>query len=103
MTKIEILALAAELHEEEKKTKKVPHYYKRKGQMVERSYPDYIYTARYQELIDYTSPLHTEKIFRSVISGELLAYFDLEAWACDFEKDYYISSEEYEEEMGEDL
>lgn len=103
MTKIEILALVAELHEEEKKTQRVPHYYKRKGQMVERSYPDYVYTPRYKELFGQTSPLRTEKIFRSAISGEMLAYFDLEAWTCDFEEDYYISSMEYEEEMGEDL
>ena len=104
MTKNEILALVKELHEEEKKTQKVPHYYKRKGQMVERSYPDYVYTERYKELFySDESPLRSEKIFRSSVSGEMLAYFDLEAWYCDFETDYYISSIEYEDAMGEDL
>ena len=84
MTKNEILALVAELHEEEKKTKRVPHY------------PDYVYTERYKELFysDH-SPLRSEKIFRSSVSGEMLAYFDLETWCCDFENDYYISSNDF--------
>lgn len=103
MTKVEILALVNEMNTEKEKTQRVPHYYLRNGKVLERSYPDYIYTERYKELFYGCSPLRTEKIFRSSVSGEMLAYFDLEAWACDFEEDYYISSEEYENEMGEDL
>lgn len=104
MTKMEILALVEEMNAEEKKTLKVPHYYIRGGQVRERSYPDYIYTDRYEELFySDESPLRTEKIFRSSESGEMLAYLDLEAWTCDFENDYYISSDEYAEIMGEDL
>ncbi len=104
MTKMEILELVKEMHAEEKKTEKVPHYYMRGGQVRERSYPDYIYTDRYKELFfSDDSPLRCEKIFRSSESGKMYAYLDLEAWVCDFDEDYYISSEEYEEEMGDDL
>jgi hypothetical protein len=104
MTKTEILALVAEMKAEEKKTQKVPHYYKRNGKMLERSYPDYIYTERYKELAySATSPLYTEKAFVDAETGKAYTYMELEAWACDFEEDSYISSEEYEEEMGDDL
>ena len=104
LTKNEILALVEELAVEKAKTQRVPHYYKRNGKMVERSYPDYIYTERYKELFySNESPLFTEKAFVDSKTGKAYAYFDLEVWCCDFEKDYYISSEEYENEMGEDL
>lgn len=104
MTKIEILALIEEMNAEEKKTVKVPHYYKRNGKMLERSYPDYIYTARYEELrYNPTSPLRTEKVFVDAETHKAYAYFELERWVCDFEEDHYISSEEYEDEMGDDL
>lgn len=104
MTKEMILELVAEMEAEEAKTQDIPHYYKRNGQMLERSYPDHIYTERYKFLFfSNESPLRTEKIFKSSESGEMLAYMDLEDWCCDFEKDYYISHYEYEEEMGEDL
>lgn len=102
-TKNMILALADEYIREWKKTVAVPHYYKRKGKLLERSYPDYIYTERYKELCSKDSPLKTAKIFKSSESGEMLSYSDLEVWVCDFDKDYYISSAEYEEEMGDDL
>lgn len=103
-TKEMILALVEEMEKEEAKTKKVPHYYKYKGEIRERLYPDYEYTERYKELFfSDESPLRTAKIFKSSESGEMLAYFDLEAWCCDFEHDEYISSLEYEDMMGEDL
>ena len=103
-TKEMILELAKELEIEEKKTIKVPHYYKRGGKMVERSYPDTIYTDRYKELFyDDKSPLRSAKIFKSQPSNEMVAYLDLELWCCDFETDYYISGLDYEEEMGDDL
>ena len=104
MKKTEILALAKTMEDEKKKTVKVPHYYKRNGKMVERSYPDYVETDLYKFLAySKESPLKTEKIFKSSISGKMLSYYELEKWVCDFEKDYYESSEEYEDRMGEDL
>lgn len=104
MTKAEILVLVDELKAEEEKTQEVPHYYKRNGKILERSYPDYIYTERYKELAySDTSPLRTEKVFVDAETGKAYTYTELEWWACDFEADSYISSEEYEDEMGEDL
>jgi len=103
-TKEMILKLAEEMMVEEEKTQRVPHYYKRNGKILERSYPDYVYTERYKFLFfSEESPLITEKIFKSSVSGKMLAYLDLELWCCDFEEDFYISSEEYADEMGEDI
>lgn len=103
MTKKEIFALVEEFYAEEKKTVRVPHYYKRNGKILERSYPDWVETERYKELFSENSPLRTEKIFESEPSGEMVAFFDLEWWCCHPEDDYYISSIDYENEMGEDL
>ena len=103
MTKAEILVLVDELEAEKEKTQRVPHYYKRGGKVLERSYPDYVYTDRYHELMAWDSPLRTEKVFVDAESGKAYTYWELEWWACDFEADSYISSEEYEDEMGEDL
>lgn len=103
-TKEMIFALAEELKIEKKKTTTKPHYYKRGGKMVERSYPDIVYTDRYEELFfNEESPLRSAKIFKSEPSNTMVAYLDLELWCCDFEADYYISSLDYEEEMGDDL
>jgi len=103
-TKAEILALVAEMKAEEKKTQRVPHFYKRNGKMVERFCPDYIYTERYKELFySDESPLRSAKIFKCEDCGEMVAYLDLEAWTCDFEKDSYVCSMCYEDSMGEDL
>ena len=104
MTKTEILTLVEEMKAEEKKTIAVPHYYKRNGKLLERSYPDFIYTERYKELFfNYDSPIRTEKVFVDAETHKAYTYYELEWWLCDFEKDNYISSEEYEEEMGDDL
>lgn len=97
-----ILDLVAEMREEEKKTERRPHYYKRNGKMVERSYPDYIYTDRYKELF-FGEPIRSKKIFKCGECGKMFHYFDLEQWCCDFENDNYICSNCYEEGMGEDL
>jgi hypothetical protein len=102
-TKADILALAAEYYSESKNRVYVPVYYKRHGQMVRRQFDDVVYSERWHELNAMTSPLRTERIFKSSESGNMLAYFDLEVWMCDFEEDYYISHCEYEESMGEDL
>ena len=102
-TKEMILELAKEKEIEEKKTIKVPHYYKRNGMILERSYPDYIYTDRYRELTAYKSPLNTARVFVDKKTKKAYAYNDLEKWICDFEKDRYVSSEEYENYMGDDL
>ena len=97
-----VLELVAELHEEEKKTERRPHYYKRNGKIVERSYPDYIYTDRYNELF-HGSAIRRHNIFKCCECGKMVHYFKLESWCCDFEEEDYICSSCYEEEMGEDL
>lgn len=103
-TKNEIMELVNEYKTEDKKTYTVPHFYKRNGKMVERSYPDYIKTDRFKELFyNDESPLRSAKIFTCECCKEKVAYFDLEAWTCDFETDEYICSECYENVMGDDL
>ena len=102
-TKEEILALAEEMEAEYRKATYVPHYYKRNGKMVRRLGDDIIETERYKFLaFSDESPLNTAKIFPLSSTGEKVAYNDLEAWACDFEKDYYLTMDEWEEDMGED-
>lgn len=106
-TKSFVLNLVAEMETEEAKTQYIPHYYKRNGKMIKRSYPDVIYTARYEELFfDNEEKLlrsDDAKIFRCECCGEMVGYFDLEKWVCNFDTDSYTCSCCYEEEMGEDL
>ena len=102
MTIKEVLDLVREYEAEEKKTKRVPHYYVRKGQVFERSYPDYVYTARYKELGRLLRS-DEAKVFKCADCGEMVTYFDLETWMCDSEKGYYLCGMCYEESMGEDL
>ena len=97
-----ILNLVAEMEEEEKKTVRVPHYYKRNGKMLRRSYDDIVHTDRYNELF-YGSAIRAQKVFRCEECGRLVNYFDLESWDCDFENDEYICADCYESELGEDL
>ena len=75
-------------------------YYKRHGKMIKRSYPDIIYPDVWRELHKQISE---QRIFKCDECGEMVSYFDLESWCCDFEKGGYICSCCYEEEMGEDL
>ena len=100
MTVDEILELVEELKIEEEKTIKVPHYYKRNGQMLRRSYDDEIYTERYDEIFEIISEA---KVFKCCECGEMVTYFDLETWCCDFEGKEYICSCCYENAMGDDL
>ena len=102
MTINEVMAMVEEYKVEYKAVKKVPHYYKRHGQMVERSYPDYVYSDRFYEL---SKILDSEeaKVFKCCECGEMVTWFDLEDWVCDFEKGEYTCSCCYENYMGEDL
>jgi hypothetical protein len=102
MTTEMILALVAEMNEEETKTEKIPVYYKRNGQMVRRSYDDRKYTDRYTELF-FGDAIRSHKVFRCASCGRMVDYFSLETWQCDFDKGDYLCSECYEDEMGEDL
>ena len=95
-----VMELVKELETEEKNVKIVPHFYKRKGKMVERSYPDRIYSNRYHELIN---EIEEKKVFKCSECGEMVSYFGLETWCCNFKEGNYICSCCYEEEMGEDL
>ena len=103
MTMEQVMALVAEYKMESKKTQRVPHYYMRKGQLVERSYPDVVYTERYKELFYDILRRDECKVFQCSECGEWVGYFDLESWCCDFEKGEFICSECYEEEMGDYL
>lgn len=103
MTKIEVLALVEEMRIEEKKTKRIPHYYMRGGKVLERSYPDYEYTERYEELFHNILRSKEAMVFKCACCGKNVGYFDLEEWECEFEDNYYICSTCYEDEMGEDL
>ena len=99
MTINEVLKLVKEREVEKAKTQRVPHFYKRNGKMVERSYPDYIYTDRFIEL-NRIIAAPENYCFQCEDCGN---YFQLETWACDFEEGEYICSDCYEEEIGEDL
>jgi hypothetical protein len=102
MTTEMILALVAEMKEEETKTETIPVYYKRHGQMVRRSYDDRKYTDRYKELF-YGDAIRSHKVFRCECCGRMVDYFSLETWQCDFDEGDYLCSMCYEEGMGDDL
>lgn len=102
MTINKVLELVKEYEAERRAVKKVPHYYKRNGKMIERSYPDYIYSDRYYELGNILDS-DEAKVFKCSDCGEMVTWFDLESWTCDFEKGIYLCSCCYEEAMGEDL
>lgn len=99
----EVMALVEEMEAEEKKTQRVPHYYKRNGKMLRRSYDDYVYTERYRELFFKPGAIRGRKIFRCEECGEMVDYFALELWQCDFEAGEYLCGYCYEEGEGEDL
>lgn len=105
----EVMAMVAEARVEEKKTKVVPHYYKRNGVMKKRSYGDTVYTERYKELFfdteEKTLRSEAAKIFKCNECSEMVGYWDLEAWCCEFSEDngYYICDCCYEDGMGDDL
>ena len=103
MTIEQVMALVAEYEMEAKKTQYVPHYYVRKGQIVQRSYPDTVYTERYKELFYDVLRREECKVFQCSECGEYVGYFDLESWCCDFESGEYVCSVCYEEGMGDDL
>lgn len=103
LTKEKILAFAEEFDREEEKTQRVPHYYKRNGKILERSYPDYIYTDRYKFLFHSDESPLNQPFFLCSGCGKKVSYWRLERWCCDFNKDRYVCSYCYEEEMGEDL
>ena len=101
---MKVLELVDEMDEEEKKTVRVPHYYKRNGKMLRRSYDDTIETERYRELFYGKGGIRGVKVFRCYKCGEMVDYFDLEHWCCDFDDENgCICSLCYEEELGDDL
>lgn len=99
---MKVLELVEEMQEEEKKTVNVPHYYKRNGKLLRRSYDDTVYTERYKELF-YGQEIRSKKIFKCCECGCMKDYFSLESWQCDFEAGSFVCHDCYEEEMGEDL
>lgn len=107
----EVMAMVEECKQEEEKTKYIPHYYKRNGEMLRRRYDDVVYTKRYEELFfdeeHKTLRSNEAKIFKCEECKEYVGYWDLEDWCCSFsenpKKAYYICSCCYENGMGEDL
>ena len=70
MTIENVLALVAEMNEEEKKDVRVPHYYKYRGEIKRRLYDDIIHTDRYNELFNLL--LSDEaKVFKCEECGEM--------------------------------
>lgn len=102
MSVAEVMKLVKEYHNEKKKTVRVPHYYKRNGKLLRRSYDDYIETERCIEL-NHILNSDEAKVFQCVDCGEMVGYFELETWVCNFENNEYTCSGCYEDAMGEDL
>ena len=90
-----ILTMVAELNEEEKKTVRVPHYYKHNGEMKRRSYDETVHTERYNELM---KQIGEAEVFQCACCGEMCSWFDLEEDCCDFENGKYFCSRCYDEE-----
>ena len=98
-----VLALVEEMHEEEKKTQRVPHYYKRNGKMLRRACDDIIYTERYKELFYGNGGIRGVKVFKCHVCGKMVDYFNLESWCCDFShKNGCLCSDCYDNEVGEE-
>ena len=102
MTINEVMAMVKEYDAERIAVKKVPHYYKRNGKMIERPYPDYVYSDRYHELSKILDS-DEARVFKCSECGEMVTYFELETWICDVEEGEYTCSCCYEDCMGEDL
>lgn len=100
---MKVLELVKEMKVEEGKREWRPVYYKRKGQMVRRSYDERVDTERYKELFHGNGGIRGVKVFKCCECGEMVDYFELETWTCDFERGEYLCSCCYEEEMGDDL
>ena len=100
-----VLALVEEMKEEKSKGHWVPKYYKRNGKMVRRSYDERVETERYTELFhSEKGGIRGVKVFKCHACGEMVDYFALENWCCDFSReDGCLCSTCYEEEMGDDL
>ena len=90
---------------EEKKSYWKDVYYKRGGKMVKRSYGERVDTDLYKKLLhSEQSGIRGVKVFKCSECGEMVDYFSLEAWRCDFhDPDGCICAICYEESMGEDL
>ena len=98
LTVQEVKALVIEMEAEEKKTKYVPHYYKRNGKILERSYPDRIQTARYEELFyDRENKLlrgEAGKIFKCCDCGKMWDTLiqNVGRWMNWTEKSFFVQS-----------
>lgn len=97
-----VFALVDEMEEEKKKTKRVPHYYKRNGQMLRRSYDDTIETDRYRELF-YSAEggIRDNKCFTCEECGDKVDFFSVGWWAC--ADGHCVCSCCVEEAYGDDL
>lgn len=82
-----------------------------KAEEEKRSYEngDIVDTKRYEELFfdkeEKTLRSNAAKIFKCNECGEMVGYWDLEDWCCEFSEDngYYICDCCYEDGMGDDL
>lgn len=88
MTLAEVRALVVELNIEDKKTKKVPVYYKRHGQMVRRSFDDRVPTERYLELLRLLDS-EEAKVFVCEDCGERITCFQAASWCYERDDDVF--------------
>ena len=100
---MKVMELVEEMKVEKSKEQRVAKYYKRHGQMIRRSYDDCVETERYRELFHGEGGIRNVRVFKCHRCGEMVDYFDLETWCCDFHKDDFLCSCCYEEAMGEEL
>lgn len=97
-----VLTLVDEMEAERKLTRQVPHYYKRNGRMVRRSYDDTIETERFITLFHRTEGgIRGNRCFTCDSCGKSFDYFDI-AWWCSSDE-YTVCDECAEQEYGEDL
>lgn len=102
MTKTEVMELVEEYKKEEAKTIRIPHYYIHNGIVCEHPYPDIVRTNRYNELFYHILNSDEAKIFKCDYCGEMIGYFDLESWCCDFDNNEYVCNCCYEQNQLDD-
>ena len=100
-----VLNMVKLMKSEEKKTYYKDVYYKRGGKMVKRSYGERVETELYKKLFySEKGGIRGVKVFKCNTCGEMVDYFGLESWCCDFYvPNGCLCADCYESEMGDDL
>lgn len=102
---MKVLNMVKLMKSEEKKSYWQDVYYKRGDKMVKRSYGKKVNTALYEKLFhSEQGGIRGVKVFQCRECGEMVDYFELETWCCDFYVPHgCLCSECYENDMGDDL